>query len=694
MSVSNILLKTGANAGKIDPIYIVGGGGGGGVASVTASAGAFVDNTDQLNPIVGVGTLVAGDLVVGTAVPHIGAVLQQGANGTFLGVAGGALGYQAVGGSGTITGTAPLTEYAIGAASNLAIDFVAKGDLIVGGGAQVGGHPIAGNVLPIGADTAVLTADSTGTGGVFGMKWELPTPVTGGQVMRITTPGTTAIPSPTTQNQQLQLIDIASTTNSFLYEPGAPCPNANFIPAGSFTNTIGGQFTLIVYGNDPTTNPAAPVGQVWGYIPNTLVAANGVWYKWIETNGVGDTIVSGCCLTQFNTTFGGDGTSDMVFSGQLTDISFYGSLGLQTLAGLQNFFYWELTPELVVNPGFTTFSINPYPKGGVGVAGMPQSGQAGAIKFIAYALGDGGKLLVNTPSGVIDYNGFAMITKTLPVVAAIVPIYGGVPVGAQPNGIFGYNPTSAGGLFINYINWCFNGVMCISGLFNSCVLNGATVGYSCWIGLEYDPTPNSINGFQIVATPTNPGVPASQGTFQQVNNLYDPSQGVSVMGDFQFGSLFNIAIMTLLGGFLNVDNESPGSGFTNGLMIDGGSYLGVLDFAGQILGLENGYSAVFGIPQSLWWFIPKINQGYPVSYIGMAGKKVFQGYFKIVAAQTTISFPTAKLRYALSSGTTGLADFAVLNSIYSSMTLIGDIPPPPAAPEWDLVAMTGNISFS
>jgi len=151
--------------------------------------------------------------------------------------------------------------------------------------------------------------------------------------------------------------------------------------------------------------------------------------------------------------------------------------------------------------------------------------------------------------------------------------------------------------------------------------------------------------------------------------------------------------MTLLGSFLNVDDESPGSGFTNGLMIDGGSYLGCLDYAQQILGLENGYSAVFGIPQSLYWFIPKINQGYPVSYLGMAGKNVFQGFFKIVAAQTTISFPTAKLRYALPSGTTGLADFAVLNSIYSSMTLIGDLTVP-ATPEWDLVAMTGNISFS
>jgi hypothetical protein len=632
-------------------------------------------------------------LYSGAAPGFADTLLGIGGANQVLGVAAGVPAWQDAGGTGIITATAPLKEFAVGGASNLAIDFVAKGDLVVGGGAQVGGNPVAGNVLPIGADTAVLTADSTATGGVFGMKWAVPAPITGGQVQRITTPGTTVIPSPTTQNQQLQLIDIASTTNSFLYEAGAPCPNGNFIPTGNFTNTIGGQFTLIVYGNDPTTNPAAPVGQVWGYIPNTLVAKNGVWYKWIETTGVGDNIISGCCLTQFNQSFGGTGSSDMVFSGQLTAINFFGSAGTQALAGLQNFFYWELTPELVVNPNFTTFSINPYPKSGLGVAGMPQSGEAAAIKFICYTLGKGGSLMVNTPSGSIDYNGFAMISKPQPTNPVIVPIYGGIPVAAQPNGIFGYNSASAGGEAINYINWCFNGTMCISGLFNSCVLNGSQVGGNSWVGLEYDPTPNSLAGFQIIAQPTNPGVSAASGQFQQVINLYDPSQGVGCFGDFGYGSVEKIAIMTLLGNFLNVDDESPGSGFTNGLMIDGGSYLGCLDYAQQILGLENGYSALFGIPQSLYWFIPKITQGYPVSYIGMAGKYVYQGYFKIVAAQTTLSFPVAKLRYALPSGTTGLADFAVLNSIYSSMTLIGDLTVP-ATPEWDLVAMTGNISFS
>ena len=93
MSVSNILIQTGANAGKIKPELIVGGGAGV-VDSVNATAGIFIDNQDVANPIVQIGTLIAGDLIVGTATPHIGAVLQQGANGTYLGVSNaGVLGY-------------------------------------------------------------------------------------------------------------------------------------------------------------------------------------------------------------------------------------------------------------------------------------------------------------------------------------------------------------------------------------------------------------------------------------------------------------------------------------------------------------------------------------------------------------------------------------------------------------------------
>lgn len=662
----------------------------GAIAPVIEIAGAGDES------LIGIGfSASVGEIPYGNGTLNHGALTNVPTAGQILGMAGtpAVPTWINAGGSGTITATAPLKEFAGGGgASNIAIDFTAKGDLTVGAGVQVGGNPVAGLILPVGANGAVLTAD-TDPANQYGMSWVVPTPITGGQIQRITTPGTTTIPVPTTQNQQLQLIDIASSTNSFTYETGSLCPNTNFVPASNgvypgFTNLIGGQFTFVIFGNDTTAN----VGQVWGYIPNILVPANGIWYKWIET-GVGQNISCGCNLTQFNQDFGGWNNatgSDMVFGGNIQSITFYGTSGTTTLSGLLNFFYWELSPEQVVNPNFTTFSINPFPKGGLMLSGVPV-GVANEIKFIATATGGAGSIPVNTPSGIIEYNGFAMITKSLPVVSAIVPLNGGVPTGATPNGFFGFNQPDAGGVFINYCNWTFNGNLAICGCWNSCVIAGTTVpGIQSWITLEYDPTPNSIQGFQAPAQPTNPGV---QYTVQQVQNLYDPSQGVSVMGDFQLGGVFRIATMSIAGTFSPVDDESPGSSYTNGLMIDGGSYVGCLDFAQQILGLDNGYSATFGVPQGLRWFIPKINQGFPLSYIGIVGKQIYQGYFKIVANQSRVSFAPAKVRYALPSGTTGLAETAVLNSIYSSMTLIADLTTP-ATPLWDLVAQTGSITYS
>ena len=82
MSVSNILIQSGANKGKIDPIYVVGGGAGV-VDSVTSTAGIHIDNTDVANPIVQIGTGQAGDLIVGTATQYVGAVLNQGERNLF-----------------------------------------------------------------------------------------------------------------------------------------------------------------------------------------------------------------------------------------------------------------------------------------------------------------------------------------------------------------------------------------------------------------------------------------------------------------------------------------------------------------------------------------------------------------------------------------------------------------------------------
>jgi hypothetical protein len=72
---------------------------------------------------------------------------------------------------------------------------------------------------------------------------------------------------------------------------------------------------------------------------------------------------------------------------------------------------------------------------------------------------------------------------------------------------------------------------------------------------------------------------------------------------------------------------------------------------------------------------------------------MYQGYFKTTGNTTTIHFTPAKVRYSLPSGSSGEASFAVLNSFYSSLTLIGDTSAP-APGVWDLVGYTGNISFS
>jgi hypothetical protein len=84
MSVSNILIRTGVNAGKINPALIVGGGAGV-VDSVVGSSSINVNNADPVNPVVNIAFTASQDLMVGTGA-NAGAVLGVGANGTYLGV--------------------------------------------------------------------------------------------------------------------------------------------------------------------------------------------------------------------------------------------------------------------------------------------------------------------------------------------------------------------------------------------------------------------------------------------------------------------------------------------------------------------------------------------------------------------------------------------------------------------------------
>lgn len=692
MSVSNILLKTGANAGKIDPIYVIGGGGGGNVASVTASAGAFVDNTDGNNPIVGVGTLIAGDLIVGTAVPHIGAVLQQGANGTFLGVNGGALGYQAIGGSGAVSATFPLKEYAIAPASNIAIDFAAKGDLVVGAGAQVGGNPVAGLVLPIGADTAVLTADSTATGGAYGMKWAVPTPVTGGQIQRITTAGTTVIGAPLTQNASLQIIDTASGSNTFVYEPGRPCPDTTFSPAGAFNNEINGTYYQVVYGNT-----SGGQGQVWLYEPSIVVASAGVWTKVIETP-VGNNIQCGCCLKQFNQHLGYYGPSNMVFGGDIADVNWLGyapAIPTLPLGGLFNFFIWDTTiitptiPLLAPNFGAGYKIVSPFPSGSFlcGVA-EPLVVPGQELVWIMATVGKDNTLNVGTPFGSVNFNGIALFYLT-GAGMVITPIEGGAIASAAPvvNGIFG-----ASGSQTQYaaqgMSWNLNNDFIVNGGFTSVVIAGAALPNSLAVCvLTFDTTPGSLNG--MVAQSSVVGI--GNGSATTFRPCYDPTQGYYMSGDFLAGPVESLAFVSP---FFNIEKleQSPVGGTLNAIGLDSGAYVSVLDYDAKMGGLSNGYYTEFGNQQgTLDWFITKVPTE-PLAFIGFFGKQIYQGYYKTLGAFTTLNFTPSKIRYSLPSGSSGLASFATINSTYSSLTLIGDTTTPPY--EWDLVAYTGNISFS
>jgi len=110
-----------------------------------------------------------GEIPYGTGQAKIGTLTNASQAGQVLGVANGVPEWINAGGSGTITALAPLTEYAVANASNIAIDFTAKGDLVVGGGVQVGGEPIAGVILPVGANDTVLTANS---GTPSGLEWK------------------------------------------------------------------------------------------------------------------------------------------------------------------------------------------------------------------------------------------------------------------------------------------------------------------------------------------------------------------------------------------------------------------------------------------------------------------------------------------------------------------------------------------
>jgi len=153
------------NLGATAPEWVDVGGGGTIVAKVPLVESAQ-GNTSQIAINFAAGP--AGQIPYGNGTALEGALTNTPTAGQILGINAGVPAWITPGGSGTITALAPLKEYAVGAASNVAIDFTAKGDLVVGAGPQAGGNPVAGLVLPVGANNLVLTANS---GTASGLEW-------------------------------------------------------------------------------------------------------------------------------------------------------------------------------------------------------------------------------------------------------------------------------------------------------------------------------------------------------------------------------------------------------------------------------------------------------------------------------------------------------------------------------------------
>lgn len=138
--------------------------GGGGIIEATAP---LIDDAGQGTNTISINFgAVVGEIPYGNGTAKTGALTNVPTAGQILGVSNGVPTWIPAGGSGTITALAPLTEYADGASSKVAIDFVAKGDLVVGVGPQAGGNPIAGVILPAGTNGFILQANSNEASGL------------------------------------------------------------------------------------------------------------------------------------------------------------------------------------------------------------------------------------------------------------------------------------------------------------------------------------------------------------------------------------------------------------------------------------------------------------------------------------------------------------------------------------------------
>jgi len=175
-----------------------------------------------------------GEIPYGNGTARTGALTNVPQAGQILGIAGNPAvpTWIPAGGSGTITALAPLTEYAVGSASNIAIDFTAKGDLVVGGGPQAGGNPVAGVILPVGANDQVLICNSNTASG---LEWVASGAGSSPIINRNSQDNTPlVILKPTTASDTMILTSdrVFTAFNQIIYNPplvgGFPSPTVSF----------------------------------------------------------------------------------------------------------------------------------------------------------------------------------------------------------------------------------------------------------------------------------------------------------------------------------------------------------------------------------------------------------------------------------------------------------------------------------
>ena len=170
----------------------------------SASQPLLLDENQPGDPFISIGfTAVKGEIPAGTGTSSVGDLVPAPtANNQVLisdATTTTGLKWQAIGGSGSITGTFPIVETAGGTnESIISIDFANKGELPCGAGGATAG---AGVILPpASADNYVLSSFSSAPSG---MRWVAPT--AGGQTIVRSSSATTVVAPPTSTQDTLVL---------------------------------------------------------------------------------------------------------------------------------------------------------------------------------------------------------------------------------------------------------------------------------------------------------------------------------------------------------------------------------------------------------------------------------------------------------------------------------------------------------